>query len=664
MSLTQSPRVLVPFLTCGMLLFACDEIPRAGDDAGVVEPGSPAILRITSPTSGADVQLDGTPERQIQIQFTVEQFALRQPGSCGTDADCGHVHVRVDANECDDRPDDYNNLAISSPAYAKLAFCAKAEGIHNVTLELHRDDHRIVKSPSGAHVSDTITVNAKQYVPPTLTLTAPAANAVVALGTDADKSIALTFTSTNLTLKAAGQCGSDTSNCGSLAVEVDGDSCDDAATGTPAVNSRGTASPINARLVHCGTAAGAHVIKLTVVKDDLTPLLANGQPVAAKVAITAVVGPTLVINSPLDGGTAEHAADADKSVRVEFTAANMTLQPAPGQCAGAANCGFLNLTVDGAACNDPGQPGPVNNGGAVTSPIFAKMTHCPSATGQHTIRIFVLKDDFSPLTSNGAPVAAAVTVNVIGPQPQLTLTSPAPDAGVTHGTDADKSIPISFTIANLTLNAAPGGCGSNPNCGVLSVNVDGMACNAPAGPPVNNTGATTSPINAKMQLCATKTGPHTLSLTVTGDNFQPVANVNGPLIRSVTVNVNAPTVLTILSPPDGGTVTLGTDADKSVPIAFTLPNIVLKSGPGQCAGAPACGFLNVNIDGNACNDPGFGGPVNNGGATTSPINARFNFCASPTGSHSVRLSVLGDNFAPLIGSDSQPLAAQVTFTTQ
>jgi hypothetical protein len=62
---------------------------------------------------------------------------------------CGHIHVLVDGMMCTPEGGPYNNDASASPAEAILSKCPMANGSHNITLELHHDDHTAITGSSG-----------------------------------------------------------------------------------------------------------------------------------------------------------------------------------------------------------------------------------------------------------------------------------------------------------------------------------------------------------------------------------------------------------------------------------------------------------------------------------------------------------------------------------
>jgi hypothetical protein len=50
-------------------------------------------IQITDPLHGSTVTIPAN--QQLPVSFTVTNFTLQAPGSCGTNARCGHVHARI-----------------------------------------------------------------------------------------------------------------------------------------------------------------------------------------------------------------------------------------------------------------------------------------------------------------------------------------------------------------------------------------------------------------------------------------------------------------------------------------------------------------------------------------------------------------------------------------
>jgi hypothetical protein len=106
-------------------------------------------ITISEPMQNATVTMAAG--NTVPITFSVMNFVLKAPGTClATDGACGHVHVKVDGNGCNNtaamKP--YNNAGFASPISADLAFCPMATGAHTISLELHNNDHTPVLDPT------------------------------------------------------------------------------------------------------------------------------------------------------------------------------------------------------------------------------------------------------------------------------------------------------------------------------------------------------------------------------------------------------------------------------------------------------------------------------------------------------------------------------------
>jgi hypothetical protein len=121
-------------------------------------------------------------------------------------------------------------------------------------------------------------------------------------------------------------------------------------------------------------------------------------------------------------------------------------------------------------------------------------------------------------------------------------------------------------------------------------------------------------------------------------------------------NKPAPTIA-VSSPAVGSTQALGTDSDKSVAVAFTTTNFTLSE---TCNGNSACGHIHVLIDGSTCNPTG--SPYNNT-ATSSPAQAHFGVCPTPTGLHTVTLELHHQDHSA-VAINGATVATSVAFTTQ
>lgn len=238
----------------------------------------PAIA-ITSPAPGATVDLGA--DFTVPVAFTASHFTLAAPGACAGAADCGHVHLLVDGADCNGAGAPYNNAGAGSSLAAKLALCATADGEHDVTLELHHDDHSPVKGAGDATVSASVTFTVA-VAKPRILIVSPAADATVT-PSGATKTVPIAFKVAGFTLKAAGTCGANTA-CGHAHLLVDGEACNTA--GAP-YNNDGEASPIDAILSECDAVPGAHTVTVELHKDNHAPLQDAGSNVQATVTFTA-----------------------------------------------------------------------------------------------------------------------------------------------------------------------------------------------------------------------------------------------------------------------------------------------------------------------------------------------------------------------------------------
>jgi hypothetical protein len=115
-------------------------------------------ITISEPTANATVTMAAG--NTVPVSFMVTNFLLKAPGTClATDGACGHVHVKVDANACNNtaaqKP--YNNAGFASPINANLSFCTMPAGSHTISLELHNNDHTPVLDPtSGLVISASV----------------------------------------------------------------------------------------------------------------------------------------------------------------------------------------------------------------------------------------------------------------------------------------------------------------------------------------------------------------------------------------------------------------------------------------------------------------------------------------------------------------------------
>jgi hypothetical protein len=123
----------------------------------------------------------------------------------------------------------------------------------------------------------------------------------------------------------------------------------------------------------------------------------------------------------------------------------------------------------------------------------------------------------------------------------------------------------------------------------------------------------------------------------------------------------------MITAPLSGSVALGTDSAKSVPVSFTLSGFTLKA-PGTCGGAANCGHLHLVIDSytSSCNTaPGVGSEMYNVQVTTgTATSAQFATCGAPAGSHTITLEVHDDAHADVKDANGNLIkSAPVSITT-
>jgi hypothetical protein len=122
--------------------------------------GTPTI-KITKPTTGTSMAIsDLTDGTDLDVSYTVTNFDLKAPGSCGTEKNCGHIHVYVNGDACNATGLPANAEDITNPITAGIDYCKTGvvAGSYVVKLELHDDTHALVKDAAGNGISDSINI--------------------------------------------------------------------------------------------------------------------------------------------------------------------------------------------------------------------------------------------------------------------------------------------------------------------------------------------------------------------------------------------------------------------------------------------------------------------------------------------------------------------------
>lgn len=482
-----------------------------------------------------------------------------------------------------------------------------------------------------------------------------AQNDTIALKQDGtyDVDFQVTNQSSNFKFAAPGSCNG-SHQCLHVHVLLDG-----TAGGDP-YNAAGYTSPITADFTKLSDPTGKHNIKLQVVYDDHTPVESAGGVTDVDVNVPAApeVKPTIIIGTPINNATI--TLDASNKVSIISKVTGFTLMDS---CGSTANCGHIQVKVSDAdgnnACNMSGQDynysgvGTTDEKGNTT--ISADIGLCSSKSGQKMLAVQLVDDGGTAIT--GPTAKDSVTVNVLSStDPAITVTSPANGDTVTLGSDGYMTVPVSFNVSNFTL-AAPGDCGSVSNtCGHVHLTIDGENGNAAGGAPYNNAGADTT-IDARFYWLLYNgfepTGVHQLTLSLHADDHSAIA-INGiPVETKVTLTTQASTnpSISIKTPLSGGTAILGTDAQQTVHVTYSVANFTLMP-PGDCGGTPNCGHIHLLIDDAAGNCGA--SPYNNAGADPKTIDAYFQCVVdnggTATGQHVISLELHDDSHAPVTAS--------------
>ncbi len=116
------------------------------------------------------------------------------------------------------------------------------------------------------------------------------------------------------------------------------------------------------------------------------------------------INPSISISSPTNNSSVN--LPSNKQIALGFNT-NYTVR-APGTCQGTENCGHVYVLVDNSSCNLSNLP---YNNLASSSPSFADLSRCVTATGMHTVTVELRHDD-GTIVSNlvGTAVTDKVTI--------------------------------------------------------------------------------------------------------------------------------------------------------------------------------------------------------------------------------------------------------------
>lgn len=108
----------------------------------------PPTLRVVWPPEGAVIPLGSDAHRAIGV-VVQSNFTLRPAGQCGSDARCGHIHMKIDpeGDRCNLPGRPYNSMNSDTGGElvkANFGACASATGEHVIGVLLADDQHRPV----------------------------------------------------------------------------------------------------------------------------------------------------------------------------------------------------------------------------------------------------------------------------------------------------------------------------------------------------------------------------------------------------------------------------------------------------------------------------------------------------------------------------------------
>lgn len=127
-------------------LFACAGLMAVAAHAQDPQAGGDAYLRIVWPPKDAAIVLGNDPEQAIGV-VVESNFRLMPHGTCGDDARCGHIHMKIDpdGDSCNipGRPYNSMNSDFGGPlVLARFGHCPTPTGEHVIGVLLADDHHR------------------------------------------------------------------------------------------------------------------------------------------------------------------------------------------------------------------------------------------------------------------------------------------------------------------------------------------------------------------------------------------------------------------------------------------------------------------------------------------------------------------------------------------
>lgn len=378
-----------------------DDHSSTGERSSVevnVQLADPTVT-ITSPAEDQNITLPTN--KQVALTVALTDFELAAVGTCGSRPNCGQLHVKIDGDDGNAPGKSYNTIATSSTVFADFSIlegnAIDTSGDHTISVELHRDNGTAYSNTGAV---DSVGVKIATVGGPVMAIVSPANGTTVKLGNDGLKTVPVTLSLQNFTLKAPGTCGTQ-SNCGHIHLHLDdtlGDNPD------APYNNAGAALTMDAHFYWLEyneySSTGQHKISISLHKDDHSVAVVNGTAVEASTTIitTPNDNPTVSISDPGTGDTVSIGGDSKGTITVSYKLTNFTVKPA-GQCGTTPNCGRVRVYIDGADGNAPSKT--YNNEGNSATSIDSYFKYLEdngfNMFEEHRVTVGLVKDDGTPV---------------------------------------------------------------------------------------------------------------------------------------------------------------------------------------------------------------------------------------------------------------------------
>ncbi len=231
---------------------------------------------------------------------------------------------------------------------------------------------------------------------PRVIFLAPVANGIVNVA--ADDLAVLSIETPGFTIRSPNDCRGEP-NCGHVHVTIDGTTCNNVAAGKAYNISIFQPGPTKMNMAFCqGAPTGIKTISVELVQENHAPFATRE---IATLSTNFIRG-KVRLTAPLDEDVV--TVPASNLTPLRFMLSDFTLR-APGQCGGLTNCGHARVTIDGTACNAPGQA--YNTIASATSGVNLNLAHCSNPLGTKNVRIDLVDDTgaaLNPVQSHTASV--------------------------------------------------------------------------------------------------------------------------------------------------------------------------------------------------------------------------------------------------------------------